>query len=83
MVVALMNTIFDLLKPGGRALLGNFHPANPDKAIMDHVLDCKLTHRTEGDMHRMFRASRFGKAADRIYFEEQGINLFAECSKRA
>ena len=80
-VIALLNTIFDLLKPGGRVLLGNFHPANPDKALMDHILDWKLTHRTEEDMHRMFRASRFGKSAGRIYYEGQGINLFAECHK--
>ena len=33
-VVKLMDWIYDLLRPGGRVILGNFHPRNPDKAAM-------------------------------------------------
>lgn len=76
-VVALLNWIHDHLRPGGRVVLGNFHPNNPDRALMDHVLDWRLVHRDEQDMHRLFRASRFGKACDEIRFEKEGVNLFA------
>src|SRR6185436_9310247 len=41
-VVKLMYWIYDLLRPGGRVILGNFHPRNPDKAGMDYVMDWRL-----------------------------------------
>ena len=73
--------IYGLLRPNGRVILGNFHTDNPCKALMDHVLDWKLIHRSEDDMDRLFRASAFGRGATRIFFEDQRINLFAECRK--
>lgn len=81
LVVNLLNSIYASLRPGGRVLLGNFHPRNPCKAFMEYVLDWRLVHRTEADMNRLFRASAFGKACTQIRFEEQGINLFAECRR--
>lgn len=80
-VVSLLNFVHDLLRPGGTVILGNFHPRNPDKAMMDHVLDWKLIHRSEEDMNRLYAMSKFGRAATGIRFEDQGINLFAECRR--
>ncbi len=79
--VQLLNFVHDNLKPGGSVVLGNFHPVNPNKAFMDHILEWKLIHRDEQDMHRLFGQSKFGKAADRILFEQEGINMFAVCSR--
>jgi CRP-like cAMP-binding protein/SAM-dependent methyltransferase len=79
--IKLISFAHSLLRPGGRLILGNFHPANTCKALMDYVLDWKLIHRTEEDMHRLFRASRFARPCTNICFEAQGINLFAECVK--
>jgi extracellular factor (EF) 3-hydroxypalmitic acid methyl ester biosynthesis protein len=62
-------------------ILGNFHPRNPDKALMDYVLDWKLIHRTEADMDRLFSNSSFNRPCTNVRFEDQGINLFAECIK--
>jgi hypothetical protein len=50
---------------------------------MDHVLDWRLIHRTEEDMHRLFQASAFRGPCSNIRYEEQGINLFAECIRRS
>ena len=80
-VVKLLDYIHRLLRPGGRVILGNFHPANPNKVFMDYVLDWKLIHRDEDDMHRLFGASRFGRSCTDIWFEDERINLFAECVK--
>ena len=76
-VIALLDWIHDHLRPGGKVVLGNFHPRNPDRALMEQVLDWKLVHRTEDDMHRLFRASRFAAPCSEIRFEEAGVNLFA------
>jgi CRP-like cAMP-binding protein/SAM-dependent methyltransferase len=70
------------LAPGGKVLLGNFHPKNPAKEFMDFVLEWNLIHRNEEDMHRLFRGSPFGKDCSRIQFEGEGVNLFAECVKQ-
>jgi extracellular factor (EF) 3-hydroxypalmitic acid methyl ester biosynthesis protein len=80
-VVKLMDWIFDRLRPGGRVILGNFHPRNPSRAMMDYVLDWRLTYRDEAKMNELYSSSKFGKPCTRILFEEEGINLFAECVK--
>ncbi|TVR40706.1 MAG: hypothetical protein EA392_03205 [Cryomorphaceae bacterium] len=76
-VVNLLNFIYGKLKKGGRVILGNFHPANETRALMDYVLDWKLIHRTEEDMHRLFLESAFNSRCEQIRFEQTGINLFA------
>ena len=76
-----MNYVHSLLAPGGRIILGNFHPRNVGRAIGESVLDWILIHRTEDDMNRLFAASAFGRSCTRILYEEQRINLFAECVK--
>jgi SAM-dependent methyltransferase len=77
-VVALLNYAHSVLAPGGKVVLGNFHPRNEAKAFLDHVLDWRLIHRTEEDMNRLFAASRFGAPCTRIQYEAERINLFAE-----
>lgn len=78
-VVRLMNYLHGLLKPGGKIILGNFHPDNSSRAYMDHVLEWELVHRTEEDMDRLFSKSDFKSPCTKVQFEEEGINLFAEC----
>ncbi len=80
-VIKLLDHIFGLLKPGGKVILGAFHPNNTTKALMDHVLDWRLIHRTEEDMNRLFSNSKFNSDCTNIRFEAEGINLFAECVK--
>ncbi len=75
-VVALLHWIYERLALGGEVILGNFHPCNPAKALMDYVLEWKLIHRSEDDMRRLFAASPFGVCSE-IVFEEEQINLFA------
>lgn len=80
-VIALMNLAQQWLTPGGKLVLGNFHPANPTRALMDHLLRWRLIHRSEADLHRLYQASHLDMPASRIVFEAQGVNLFAECVK--
>lgn len=82
-VIKLLDYIHSLLRPGGRVILGNFHPKNSTRAMMDYVLDWKLIHRSEDDMHALFRQSAFGAPCSRILYEDEGINLFAEGTRQA
>ncbi len=81
LVLKLINFIYDRLEPGGRVILGNFHPDNTTKALMDHVLNWRLIHRSEDEMNRLFEASKFGRPCTEILYEETRINLFAVCVK--
>ncbi len=80
-VVLLLDKAFEWLKPGGKVVLGNFHPLNPDKAFMDFILEWNLIHRAEEDINRLFRASKFASDATMIEFEPTGVNMFAHCVK--
>jgi extracellular factor (EF) 3-hydroxypalmitic acid methyl ester biosynthesis protein len=80
-VVRLLDYIHSKLRPGGRVILGNFHPRNPTRALMDYVLSWELIYRTEDEMHRLFQQSSFRRPCTNIRYEAQRINLFAECIK--
>lgn len=80
-VLRIIDHAHDVLAPGGRVILGNFHPANTSRVFMDHVLEWQLIHRTEADLDRMYLASKFGRPSTRVVFEAEGIDLFAECAK--
>lgn len=82
-VIRLLDYVHGLLAPGGKVVLGNFHPRNTTKPFMDHVLNWKLIHRTEADMDRLFMASAFARPCTEIQFEDAGVNLFAHCVKAA
>ncbi len=81
LAIALINWTYDKLRPGGRVILGNFHPRNPTRGFMDQVLDWHLTHRDEAEMNRLFASSKFARPCSRIFFEEEGIDMFAEARK--
>ena len=81
LVVKLLDFIHTILRPGGRVVVGNCHPRNPTRAVMDHILAWPLIHRDERAMHALFRESAFRSDCTRIFYEPQAINLFAECIK--
>lgn len=80
-VTRMINWMYDTLKPGGYAVVGNFSDSNPDHDFMDHILDWRLYHRSVDDMKRIFAASRFGNAVTDVRCEPAGINLMAVCQK--
>jgi len=82
LVGKLLAYAYEILAPGGKILLGNMHPANPAKEFMDSVLEWELIHRSEEDMNRLFQQSPFRRPCTRLVFEEEGIDLFAECVKQ-
>ncbi len=79
--VALLNRGYEHLKPGGRMIVGNFSPQNPNRAWMDHILQWRLIHRSPEEMKSIYEESSFGDLW-RIDSEEQRINLFAIGKKR-
>ncbi len=83
LLVQLLDWIHAGLRPGGRTILGNFHPDNPTRRLMETVLEWELLHRDEEDMRRIFARSRFGADDLHFFFDPSGVNLFVEVTRRA
>lgn len=81
LLVRLLDWIHAGLRPGGRTILGNFHPGNPTRRLMETVLEWELIHRDEEDMRRIFARSRFGADDLRFFFDPSGVNLFVEATR--
>lgn len=78
-VIKLLNFSYEALSKGGSLMVGNFHTRNHAKAFLDHIIDWKLVHRDESDMDRLYRDSLFEQPSTRIIFEEEQVDMFAEC----
>jgi hypothetical protein len=76
-VITLLNWAHAQLAPGGAMLLGNFDIANPDKVLMDSLVDWRLIHRSRDDLKRLFQCSRFASAEVEIFTEGENVNSFA------
>ncbi len=78
MVVKFLDYAYDILRLGGKLIVGNFHPCNTSKALMDYVLEWRLIHRNEQKLQDLFARSKFQRPCTRLFFESEGVNLFAE-----
>jgi len=76
-VTRLQAWIHQSLVSGGRSILGNFHPDNSTRGLMDQLLDWRLIHRDQADMERLAQAAGFAPGATEMRFEPAGVNLFA------
>ncbi len=83
LVVALLNYIHGKLAPGGSVCLGNFRPDHPNVGLFLHALDWPLVLRSRSDFLRLVARSRFTGAPVSIGSEEEGVQLFVRCVKRA
>jgi extracellular factor (EF) 3-hydroxypalmitic acid methyl ester biosynthesis protein len=68
------------LKPGGALVMGNFGPANPNRAFMDFLLQWKLIHRSSEHLQALMAGTPFGTGIE-ILHEPEGINLFLVARK--
>jgi extracellular factor (EF) 3-hydroxypalmitic acid methyl ester biosynthesis protein len=62
-------------RPGGRILVTNVHLSNPQRFVMEHVLEWHLIYRDESMMQALFPSAGF--AVD-VFTDLTGVNVFAE-----
>jgi extracellular factor (EF) 3-hydroxypalmitic acid methyl ester biosynthesis protein len=80
-LIALLNWIYDRLLPNGTVILANFYAANPDRVILEHILEWHLLYRCTEELEFLFAQSKFGELPLEIHSDEYGVELFVVCTK--
>jgi SAM-dependent methyltransferase len=78
--VMLIKNLYTFLKPGGTLLVGNFHPNNPLRVLMEGALEWYLIHRTEEEMIEIGKTA-VPEGRHYIMAEPGGVNLILVISK--
>jgi extracellular factor (EF) 3-hydroxypalmitic acid methyl ester biosynthesis protein len=82
--IALTANLFNLVKPGGSLIIGNFSPANPRnlRFMMEYINDWHLIHRTKEEMLDFARSIPEREIRSMEILEEPlGINYFLKIDK--
>jgi SAM-dependent methyltransferase len=77
---AVLKRLYQLLKPGGKMVIGNFHVSNPSKYYMEYWCDWVLYHRTEEEFLDMLKEESSADAS--VFFEDTGSQMFLHVEKR-
>lgn len=76
-VEALLDWMYDHLRPGGLAVLGNFDPADPDRSFLTCILEWPVVYRSEEDLRALFARTKFRDEPVEIRHENAKVQLFA------
>lgn len=73
----LTNTLADCLQPGGRLIIGNFHPRSPTRAICEFAVEWRLVYRTAEEMLDMAPQ----RAGATTFEDKMGLVVFLDYRK--
>jgi extracellular factor (EF) 3-hydroxypalmitic acid methyl ester biosynthesis protein len=76
---AVLLMLFQLLKPGGEIIAGNFHTSNPSKYYMEYWADWVLYHRTEQEFGDLLGNDALAEID--IFFDDTGSQMFLHVRK--
>jgi extracellular factor (EF) 3-hydroxypalmitic acid methyl ester biosynthesis protein len=71
----LLDYFVDRTRPGGSVLVTNVHSTNPQKKVMEHLLEWHLIYRDEAGLESVLPNPRENT---RTYTDATGVNVFAE-----
>ena len=80
-MIRILDWIYDRLLPNGTVILGNFHSSNPDKVVLEHILEWHSIYRSAEDLEKLFSHSKFRSLPVTIQSDEYGVELFVVCTK--
>jgi extracellular factor (EF) 3-hydroxypalmitic acid methyl ester biosynthesis protein len=78
---AVLGKLYQLLEPGGRMIIGNFHVGNPTRWYMDYWMDWTLIYRTEDEFLALARDLPGAECS--VSFEETRSQMFLSVRKAA
>jgi len=71
--------LFQLLKPDGEMIIGNFHVSNPSRIYMEYWLDWVLYYRTEQEFKDLLSSESAAEVS--VFFENTGSQMFLHVKK--
>ncbi|MEM8675299.1 MAG: cyclic nucleotide-binding domain-containing protein [Cyanobacteria bacterium P01_G01_bin.67] len=80
-LIRTLDWIYHHLLPNGIAIIGNFHAANPDRILLEHILEWHSIYRSAEDLEKLFARSKFRSLPLVIQSDEYGVELFVVCNK--
>ena len=80
-LIRILNWIYDHLLPNGTVILGNFHSNNPDRVLLEHILEWHSIYRSAEQLEKLFFRSKFRSLPVEIQSDEFGVELFVVCTK--
>jgi extracellular factor (EF) 3-hydroxypalmitic acid methyl ester biosynthesis protein len=78
---AVIKKLYQMLKPGGEMVIGNFHTSNPSRYYMEYWCDWVLNLRTEEEFIEL--SASILSANRSIIFEDTGSQMFLHIEKQA
>ncbi|HKK73601.1 MAG TPA: class I SAM-dependent methyltransferase [Saprospiraceae bacterium] len=79
--VRLYRRLLSNVKPTGEIVIGNFHPRNESRPVMEILTDWYLHHRTEEQLAALAQEAGADLASLRVEQEPLGVNLFLRMAK--
>ena len=79
--IRILDWIYDRLLPGGIIILGNLHAANPDRVLLEHILEWHSVYRSADELESLFSRSKFRSLPLVIQSDEYGVELYVVCKK--
>ena len=76
---AVLDRLYQLLKPGGEFVVGNFHVSNSSKYYMQYWGDWLLLHRTKEEFKGLFQNNSCDKVS--VLFDDTGSQMFLHVKK--
>jgi extracellular factor (EF) 3-hydroxypalmitic acid methyl ester biosynthesis protein len=71
--------LYEMVEPGGRLLVGNFHVRNPTRTYMEYWMDWVLLYRSDEDMLDLAKALPGARAS--VFCEGTGSQVFLDVRK--
>ena len=80
-LIAILDWIYDHLLPNGTVILGNFNASNPDRLLLEHILEWEIIYRSAPKLEQLFRRSKFRSLPLTVEADEYGVEIFVVCTK--
>ena len=80
-LIRMLDWIYDRLLPNGTVILGSFHSANPDRVLLEHLLEWHSIYRSAEEWEKLFAHSKFKNLPVTIQSDEYGVELYAVSTK--
>ncbi len=78
----LLLRLYDLLRPGGHLIIGNFDHTNDSRYVMEYLMEWYLEHRSAAELRALAECLP-ENAAVHVEAEPLGVNLFLHITKPA